>query len=380
MTGLPLRRSVLATSSLLLWMLVTARLVILQNLVDPSSPTIEVLSRNFGGHRGSDASLSVTRYDAIHTCQVRNITYTFPKTPSFAIIGVQKAGTTALASYLTDHPNVVDTKKPGREPHFFDNSFRGMKDWYQRGRYASREEFYCDARQRYVNWFFDTNTLMEAVANGTKVVSFDKTPSYLHLANASQDLQESCPWLQKVIVILRNPVDRAYSNYRMNLVDSTNKRSWGSFEHHINDELKQMHQVGLIGEPSLIPDKPKFVTLNMSQEEEVDRFAMLNGPPLLRKGMYAIQLLQWLKRFSYPDQLLVLKFDDLQNDARTLYQRVLRHVGLPKYDVPGGYKPLYKGRYPPMRNKTREFLTEFFAPYNVRLGHLLGDEWKDVWA
>lgn len=364
------RDSILKVSILFLlfWLLLTVRMASLLERDSKSTQT---------GH-------AITNYRAnpsIHTCRVHNETYILPESPWFALIGVQKSGTTALARYLADHPHVLDTRKPGAEPHFFDNAFKGLLQWYKEGKYASERDFYCEARQKYAQWYFQADALRNAAENNTLLVSFDKTPSYIHLQGTAEHLSKTCPWLRKAVVILRNPVDRAYSQYRMNIVDGSNHKKWGTFAHHVNEELAEMHATGLIGKPPVYPALPDFshTHLNISLIAEEAAFYKLKGRPLLRKGLYAIQLRQWLHYFSHPHNLLVLNFDDFRLNPREAYHRILQHVGLPIYDLPQGYENLRAGSYEPLDPDMRRFLSKFFAPYNRRLRVLLGKEWQGVW-
>eukprot|EP01039_Chlorochromonas_danica_P001612 gene1612-1760_t len=107
--------------------------------------------------------------------------------PLFVIGGVQKAGTTALAAYLGLHPNITfsDTK----ELHFFD-----------------KNKNYKGGLRKYL-WHFTPNM------KTTQYIG-ESTPSYLPSRIACSRLAKHFPNV-KVIVILRHPIDRAYSEYQM---------------------------------------------------------------------------------------------------------------------------------------------------------------------
>lgn len=102
--------------------------------------------------------------------------------PSFLIIGVPKAGTTSLAAYLDEHPDVFISRK--KEVHFFDRHYDLGLDWY-------RDHFAASDR---------------AAAIG------EATPTYIYNDAAIPRIAEALPDA-RLIVLLRNPVDRAYSNY-----------------------------------------------------------------------------------------------------------------------------------------------------------------------
>lgn len=102
--------------------------------------------------------------------------------PTFLIIGAPKAGTTSLAAYLAEHPDVFIA--PEKEVHFFNRNFDKGTDWY-RSRFA-------DAR-------------------GQKAIG-EASPTYMYLPHALDRIAETLPDV-RLIAILRNPIDRAYSHY-----------------------------------------------------------------------------------------------------------------------------------------------------------------------
>src|SRR5262249_39356681 len=106
--------------------------------------------------------------------------------PDFLIIGAQKSGTTALVKFLNKH---LFVKIPKEEIHFFDLHYDKGVDWYQQQ-------------------FSQKQSSLEVIG--------EKSPYYLFHPTAPKYVQELYPKM-KLIVILRNPVDRAYSQYWHNL-------------------------------------------------------------------------------------------------------------------------------------------------------------------
>ncbi|OQX65300.1 MAG: sulfotransferase [Deltaproteobacteria bacterium] len=107
----------------------------------------------------------------------------------FVICGTQKGGTSALDSYLRDHPEICMANK--KEVHFFDNeSFfaHGKADYY---RYHS--SFSPKASHRVVG---------------------EATPIYMYWHDAPRRMWEYNPNM-KLVVVLRNPIERAYSHWNM---------------------------------------------------------------------------------------------------------------------------------------------------------------------
>src|SRR5579863_6754349 len=113
--------------------------------------------------------------------------------PDFMIIGTQKGGTTSLYNYLIDHPNISSIFK--KEPHFFDFNFYKGVSWY-RAHFPSLLEKYYSER-----------------VHGQKFITGEASPYYLYHPLVPQRIKETMPTAYtKFIVLLRNPIDRAYSH------------------------------------------------------------------------------------------------------------------------------------------------------------------------
>ena len=105
--------------------------------------------------------------------------------PNFMCIGAAKSGTTTLYDILRQHPEIFISAF--KEPHFFDISenYKNGIQWYEK------------------NYFSNVNT--EIIA--------DFTPSYLFEKKAPERIYKDLGENVKFVVLLRNPVDRAYSHY-----------------------------------------------------------------------------------------------------------------------------------------------------------------------
>src|ERR687883_42510 len=114
--------------------------------------------------------------------------------PNFFVVGAQKAGTTSLYYYLKQHPEVY--MSPVKEPHFFE----GMQS-----------EFYRPGRKVMpVTCLGDYQALFQGVSN-EKAIG-EASASCLYSPKAPALLKGAIP-NAKLIAVLRNPVDRAYSNF-----------------------------------------------------------------------------------------------------------------------------------------------------------------------
>ena len=220
--------------------------------------------------------------------------------PDFVIIGAQKGGTSLLYRLLIEHPLVEPAAT--KELHFFDNSFSEGLSWY--GRHFPHRKC-VDDRQ---------------------TVSGEATPSYLLDPLVPERMAKTIPDA-KLIALLRNPVDRAYSHFQMGVRRGDEVRSFG-------EAIRQE----IAGET----------------EEEY-----------LVRGLYAEQL----ERFAYfteREHLLVLKSEDFFSRRWEVLGRALAFLGLPPLE-PFDFPPSTKMTYPPMDPATRKQLEAYFEPYNQRL-------------
>lgn len=114
--------------------------------------------------------------------------------PDFIVIGAQKAGTTFLRSILMQHSDIYMPQKPV-EVHYFNRDISKMKAY---------------------------EMLFKDVSEG--LIKGEKTPAYMHMSlKRIKNLKKQCPNI-KLILILRNPVDRAWSQARMETSDWNRKK------------------------------------------------------------------------------------------------------------------------------------------------------------
>jgi hypothetical protein len=126
--------------------------------------------------------------------------------PDALIIGAPKAGTSALHVALSQHPQVYAS--PVKEPKYYmcwdapPPAYRGPGDPHSRQEWVWRRE--------------DYRALFEAAPPDS--VRLESTPFYLYLPSARRRIAEELPQA-KLIVIVRDPIDRAYSNWMHLWVD-----------------------------------------------------------------------------------------------------------------------------------------------------------------
>jgi hypothetical protein len=160
----------------------------------------------------------------------------------------------------------------------------------------------------------------------------------------------------KLIALLRNPVDRAYSHYHMQVRKG---RETLTFEDAIAREQERLQG-----------EQEKMLALGDYQSFNYRRYSYLS------RGLYAEQLARWMKLFPDED-LLVITTEDLESDPAKILKRTLRFLNVPDWE-PERFRKYNGASYPAMKRATRHRMIEFFEPHNRRLGDLIGREfhWK----
>jgi hypothetical protein len=256
----------------------------------------------------------------------RRSTWRFRPLPDFLILGGQRCGTTSLYYYLRAHPRVLPALI--KEVHFLTLHWLRGEGWY-------RAQFPLRARK-----------------TGQRQVplTFEATPYYLLHPLAASRARELVPEV-KLLVLLRDPVSRAWSHYRHMVRLGLEPLSF--------QEAIAQEPVRLAGEVDRIRSDPGYDAVRYR------RYSYLT------RGAYAAQLQQWLDHFS-PDQFLVLRSERLLADPAGGYASVLAFLGLPAW-TPSAF-PLHtknpKGSSD-MPSGIRRQLEEHFAPATRQLEELL---------
>jgi hypothetical protein len=240
--------------------------------------------------------------------------------PDFLILGAQKAGTTALYAYLRWHPQI--TGPSFKEVSFFDRHYVRGERWYRAHLPIRRSGLVGEA-----------------------------SPSYLFHPLAPERVAGMLP-RARLIALLRNPIDRAFSHYQHEVALGREPRS---FEDALVAEDERLR-----GEEERIVADPAYFS-----------HAWWNYTYAAR-GRYAEQLERWFATFP-PEQLLVLLTDDLAGDTAGTYRRVLEFLGVDPRGL-DSYPRIFEREYGEMDPGTRARLEEEFAEPNRRLTELLGRE------
>lgn len=265
--------------------------------------------------------------------------------PSFFIIGERKCGTSSLYRYLIKHPNVLPCQL--KEPNFFGKGseyvIQNIEEYWKlfpSKAYNGDIEFIWPELNKEGVLFHENVNIPrhkdrhyitgEASAN----TFFQVDPKLVH---------SYLPKI-KLILLLRNPVDRAFSHHRMYQRFQKEGRDLGfkvhDFESDVRLELEQI-KAGFDGE-------------------------------YLAPGLYLKQLKAW--RAVYPaHQLKIFTAEVLKENPQKVLDQLLQYLELPPFDygqfIHQRFNKAPKAEIPAA---IRQELTDFFKPYNEALESYLG--------
>ena len=237
--------------------------------------------------------------------------------PDFFVIGGMKCGSTALYRYLCQHPRVLPPLL--KEIHFFDEHYEQGIDWYL--------------------------AHFPSINSEQPFLSGEATPC-LGAPNVWQKIAHFFPQI-KLLVLLRNPVDRAYSHY-----------------HHIARRYGVNHEF----EEAILADLTNQ-QLRQRMLEDANAYKEVKSS-YISLGLYIYWLQEWLKFFP-PQQLLILNSDDLKNNTAQTMEQVYDFLGLPHHQLPH-YAKENSGSYLPISDSLHQQLSEYYQPHNQKLETFLG--------
>ena len=200
----------------------------------------------------------------------------------FIVIGVSKAGTTTLFQHLRHHPQIYIP--PSKEVPFF-----SQDEWFERG----------------WEWFVKENFARAPLDACWGTI----TPRYMIDLRAVERIHNAMPKV-KLIAILRNPIDRTFSYYRMRVRKGSENQD---FETLARDQLNPESAA----EARTLPWHPETTSLCYLVRSEYGRI-----------------LRQYLSYFP-PEQLKVLFIDDLKERPQFVLDSIVTCLGLePGYSPP----------------------------------------------
>jgi hypothetical protein len=251
--------------------------------------------------------------------------------PTFLIVGAQRSGTTTLFKALTQHPGVLPpTLRKG--VHYFDIAYDHDLDWYRR--------------------HFPTRV---AVARATRLVGApaavgESSPYYLWHPAAPARIAAALPDV-RVIAVLRDPVERAYSAW-------SHERARG-YESEEFARALALEAERLAGQAEKLLDESTRNPRSFAHQHQA----------YLSRGVYVDQLGRMAEAVGR-DQVLVLDSVDLWSRPDEHWPQVLEFLGLP--DAPVALEKHNARTRSPMDDDLRQRLTEHFADADARLAQWWG--------
>lgn len=262
--------------------------------------------------------------------------------PDFLIIGAQKSGTTSLYNYLVQHPQVLSARR--KELHFFDYDYRRGKLWYRR-------HLPDKSQLRY-----------EKNRVGAPIITGEASPCYMVFPQPPERISRFVPQV-KLIVLLRNPVDRAFSQYQMNIAKKTA---------HINEEKRHVLREPLSFEDAIAAEDERMkAALELLERDPWSRGRWFQMHSYKTRGLYAQQIRRWLQYFPH-EQMLILESSEFYKNTDEVYARVLDFLGLQPFHLQQYEAKLVGGYREKMSPEMRAQLLEYFKPHNEDLYKLLG--------
>lgn len=248
----------------------------------------------------------------------------FNQLPYFIIIGAQKGGTSSLFYYLKQHsqlnlPNV-------KEIHFFDLNFNKGIDWY-------KQQF--------------PQTSLSVKKTG------EASPYYLFHPHVPERVFKCCPSV-KLIVMLRNPIDRAYSHYMMQ------RKKWIeylTFEKAFKSESKWIAK-----ETMKLLENPAYQSKIHQKRSYFER------------GKYYTQIKKWLNYFP-ANQFLFVKSESFFDEPLQELSKVYSFLNI-RYEHPENLSPQNVNEYKAMSPKMRSLLSVYYKQDIEKLSELLGDKYS----
>lgn len=262
------------------------------------------------------------------------------QSPNFIIVGAQKSGTTSLHYYLDQHPDITGSQP--KEVRYFDrdeNYYHRDQNWY--------EKAFIDIKRPFKGGHF-----------------FEATPEYLYRKSVPERIYNYDPNM-KIIILLREPVARAYSSW--NMYKSFPSRPSGLpkvfysgyYEDKDNNIMKELYSSNTF---------PSFELCVESEMKKIKLNSELEEPSFLRRGIYLPQIKRYHKYFGR-GQVLILGFKDLIQYQEKTLNEILDFLGIQKNDWSflNNKKRNSRSYGEKINKQTETYLKDFYAPYNEHL-------------
>lgn len=244
--------------------------------------------------------------------------------PSCIIVGAQKSGTTALYAMLAQHPAVVPPLR--KEIHFFDEGRIPYPDFQTYHTYFP------------VPWRLNCGKM-----------TFEASPSYLYHPNGAKRIHDYSPQM-KIVVALRNPVERAYSAWNMycKFAREGITLPWGipetrTFDDAIGEELSKIN----------------------------DTSWSSNRRSYLKRGVYHEQIERYFDCFGR-ESIHIINYDQLKSHPEQVMKNLCAFLGIDSgysFKIQNKNVSTYQAK---IDLKSRKLLGDFYSTPNNNLYDLIG--------
>ena len=255
----------------------------------------------------------------------KGITAAQRKLPDFLVIGGKRCGTTTLFEFLRQHQMIAEPVID--HMGFFDDNYSIGINYYKS--------------------FFPIKTEETA-----KKLDYDVTTSYLTSPFVAERVAKEIPNV-KIIVLLRNPTSRAWSDYNASQKKDASEEE---FQTYIYDYLQEL-------EASDFEEKVSKNDYNMS--EPFSNF--------IKKGLYAVYLKKWLKLFPRKN-FLFISTESFSKDENKVFKQIFDFLGLSNFEI-HKLQRMSKGNYEKLNPKIKNKLDLFFASHNDELFKLINEKY-----
>lgn len=235
--------------------------------------------------------------------------------PDFIILGAQKAGTSSLYMYLTQHPHIIPALR--KEVEFWSWKYRRGHDWY----FAH----------------------FPPLPKGGEFLTGEACPGYFDFYVTPERIREFLPDV-KFMVLLRNPVDRAISHYY----------------HWVRRQQETL------------PLSEAIAAAKQELEEQGNAWDLPSN--YLARGIYVEFIQHWFSLFPR-EQFLFLESEAFYQNPSASLQQVYQFLNLANYPLTD-HRKYNAGSYRPAETDIRQELQAFYKPYNQKLQALLDCEFS----
>jgi len=245
---------------------------------------------------------------------------TMHRAPEFLIVGAQKAGTTSFYTALRQHPDIVAAST--KEIHYFSQHFKKGLAWYL-NHFPEREQ---------------------------GKISGEASPFYLFHPHAAARIASEMPDV-KIIILLRDPVERAISHY--------------------HQQFRRGHETLAMMEAFTTENQRIGAAWKRLQDGKQVSGIKIQQCSYLKRGEYLEQLVRYEQHFP-PEQILLLDSREFFEAPFDVLAKTFRFLGVDAGFRPNDLWPRKPGNYADTDAEVLAFLRTHFAPLNEALFRHLG--------